>query len=47
MAAEEALGSGGKETGLVGRYEALGLEVAKLKQRYLGKARVADDLVEE
>ncbi|KAJ9091823.1 hypothetical protein QFC19_008936 [Naganishia cerealis] len=54
MASEEALGSGiiGKgrkdgESGLVGRYEGLGLKVAKLKQNYLSKARLADDLEED
>jgi hypothetical protein len=54
MASEEALGHGviGKgrkdgESGLVGRYEAMGLQVAKLKQNYLSKARLADDLEEE
>lgn len=53
MAAEEALGNGTtnkghpEDRGLVGQYEALGLDVAKLKQKYLSKARSADDLEEE
>ncbi|KAJ9093726.1 hypothetical protein QFC21_006322 [Naganishia friedmannii] len=54
MASEEALGHGviGKgrkdgESGLVGRFEAMGLQVAKFKQNYLTKARLADDLEED
>ncbi|GHJ86351.1 hypothetical protein NliqN6_2753 [Naganishia liquefaciens] len=53
MAAEEALGNGTtnkghpEDRGLVGQYEALGLDVAKLKQSYLSKARLADDLEED
>ncbi|KAJ9123068.1 hypothetical protein QFC22_001257 [Naganishia vaughanmartiniae] len=54
MASEEALGHGviGKgrkdgDSGLVGRYETMGLQVAKLKQNYLSKARLADDMEED